>query len=467
MFKALLGINFRLRRIGINLGPLLFGNVHDVLGRSMRLLVTGGSKFDPAIGRDFYSLGFTILQAYGLTETSAAATVSGPHDAHLDAVGRPFPGVDLKVDETGEVLIKGPIVMQGYYKRPEATSGVMKDGWLLTGDLGRIDDHGRLTITGRKKEMIVLASGKNIYPEEIEAHYRQSPFVQEICVMGLAEPGRPSSERLYAVVVPNMALMRERKIVNAGDILRFELEGLSAALPSHKRVLGYDVSFEPLPRTTTQKVKRHEVEKRTRERQRSAQHSDAPLPVEDQAWLDDPQVAAAAALIQARVTGGVRVRPDANLEMDLGLDSMERVELLTELEGRFGVRVPRPWPPKSLPFATSWMRCALGKAGTVRAEESWATLLTDLPAQDDPELGQLLRRRTLAAPLIFLLMRLLRVLFFRPASPDSRSCRRGGRTSSAPTTKATSIRSSCAACCRTAFSRRCSSSARPSISTHR
>jgi long-chain acyl-CoA synthetase len=143
---------------------------------------------------------------------------------------------------------------------------VIKDGWFHTGDLGRIDDRGRITITGRKKEMIVLASGKNIYPEEIESHYRKSPFVKEICVMGLAEPGRPSSERLFGVVVPNMDLLREKKIVNAGDLIRFEMEGLAAGLPAHKRVLGYDIWFEPLPRTTTQKIKRHEVERRVRER---------------------------------------------------------------------------------------------------------------------------------------------------------------------------------------------------------
>ncbi len=184
--------------------------------------------------------------------------------------------------------------------------------------------------------MIVLASGKNIDPEEIEAHYRKSPFVQEICVMGLAELGRPSSERLHAVVVPNMALMRERKIVNVGDLLRFELEGLSAALPPHQRVLGYDISFEPLPRTTTQEIKRHEVEKRARAR--AAQQPDAPLPAEDQAWLDEPHAAAVAPLIRARAKGA-RVRPDANLEIDLGLDSLERVELLTELEARFGIRL--------------------------------------------------------------------------------------------------------------------------------
>ena len=267
--------------------------------------------------------------------------------------------------------------------------------------------------------MIVLASGKNINLEEIEAHYRKSPFVQEICVMGVAEPGRPSSERLHAVVVPNMVLIRERKIVNVGDLLRFELEGLSAALPPHQRVLGYDISFEPLPRTATQTVERHEVEKRARER--SAQHVDAPLPAEDQAWLDDPQVATAAALIQARAKGGSRVRPNANLEIDLGLDSLERVELLMELEATFGIRVSQAKAAEI--FTVRQLVSALRSALAERAEiperaatadhGGWSRILNDLPAANDPALSTLLRRRTFAAPIIFVLIRLLRFLFFR------------------------------------------------------
>ena len=129
---------------------------------------------------------------------------------------------------------------------------------------GGIDGKGRLTITGRKKEIIVLSSGKNIYPEEIETVYRNSAFIKELCVLGLARPGEPSAERLYAVVVPDDAMLRERKIANVGDIIRFEMEGASVHLPHHKRVLGYEIWFEPLPRTSTGKIKRFEVERRVK-----------------------------------------------------------------------------------------------------------------------------------------------------------------------------------------------------------
>jgi len=424
MFKSLLGLNFRLRRMGLNIGPLMFGKVHDVMGRKMRLLVTGGSKFDPAIGRDLYSLGFTILQAYGLTETSACASINTPDEAHIDTVGKPLPGVAIRIlppepgAQDGEIAVRGPIVMAGYYNRPDVTAQVMQDGWFLTGDLGRMDAEGRLQITGRKKEMIVLASGKNIYPEEIEAHYRQTPYVKEICVMGLAEPGRPSTERLFAVVVPNMDLMRERKIVNAGDILRFEIEGLAVGLPAHKRVLGYDIWFEPLPRTTTQKIKRHEVVRRVAEKQAAASNLAAPLSPQHQSWLDEAHVSIAAGVIQARLRQGIRVRPDANLELDLGLDSMERVELLTELEQRFSVKVPRAaaFEIFTVQQLVEAVRPGSGDdkpSGLSVADESWAVLLRDLPTVADPVLGGLLERRPFATPLLFVLSKLVRLALGR------------------------------------------------------
>src|SRR5207302_2405373 len=118
-------------------------------------------------------------------------------------------------ETVGEIIIGGPLVMKGYWNRPDATASALKDGWLYSGDLGYFDKAGNLFISGRKKELIILANGKNIYPEEIEAHYLKSPYVKEICVMGLqARPGDPSSERLHAVVAPNIEILKQRKIVN-------------------------------------------------------------------------------------------------------------------------------------------------------------------------------------------------------------------------------------------------------------
>ena len=189
--------------------------------------------------------------------------------------------------------------------------------------------------------MIVLSSGKNIYPEEIEAVYRKSAFIKELCVLGLARPGEPSAERLYAVVVPDEDVLRERKIANVGDILRFEMEGASVNLPHHKRVLGYEIWLEPLPRTTTGKIKRFEIERRVR--RRGAGQAGA-----GRAHLvgGRPRVSGATrACADPRHDGqgaapGMVLTPDANLELDLGLDSMERVELLTALEQRFGADIP-------------------------------------------------------------------------------------------------------------------------------
>ncbi len=352
VFKALLRTNGWLReRFGWNPGRRWFKRVHDVLGPHMRFLVTGGSRFDPTIGRDLYDMGFALLNAYGLTETSGGATIVRPGDRYTTSVGMPLKNVEIRIapadadgdreHEDGEVLIRGPIVMREYYRRPDATTDSLKDGWLYTGDLGRLDADGRLYITGRKKEMIVLASGKNLYPEEIEAHYRESPVIKELCVLGLSRPGEPVGERLHAVIVPDEDALRARGVVNVQQLIRFEVESRSVHLPPHKRILTYDIWMEPLPRTTTGKLRRPQIEKRLREQAvaaKAATDDAAPLSDEETQWLATAAHAEAVALMAARLNRAT-LRPDANLDLDLSLDSMERVELLTAVERRFGRRV--------------------------------------------------------------------------------------------------------------------------------
>jgi long-chain acyl-CoA synthetase len=424
-FKGLTRTNGALRRIGVNAGPILFRRVHRTLGPRMRLLITGGSRFDEAIGRELHDLGFTILQAYGLTETSGAATITR-HGEPIDTVGRALPDVEVATAPAaggfdGEILVRGPIVMAGYWNRPEATAAVLRDGWLHTGDLGRIDAQGRLTVTGRSKEVIVLSSGKNIYPEDVEAHYRQSIFIRELCVVGVSSPGEPSSERLHAIVVPDLDVMRERKIVNTAELIRFELEGLSVALPPHKRVLGFDVWMEPLARTTTGKLKRHEILDRWRERSAGARASADAGSVRAEparAGRDveserEPHVAQVMALARTMVRPGIEVRPDSNLELDLGLDSMERVELLALLEQRFGARVPEAIAQTALQvrdLAAAFQGVSGDAAGA--GEPPWAALLD--VTDPGPELQALTRPRTLAAPLLFAAARLLARVLARP-----------------------------------------------------
>ena len=245
--------------------------------------------------------------------------------------------------------------------------------------------------------MIVLASGRSIDPREIEAHLCKSPFVREVCL----------TERLYAVVVPNTSLMRERKVVNIGDLLRFELEGLTSELPADRRPIGYHISFEGLPRTADA-INRPEVERRLADRSGTSVRQD------DLQWLREPHAAAAVPIIEARAKA-TRIWPDANLEIDLGFDSMERVELLLALEQQFAARIP---PEKAAEILTvrqlvDALRSNAAPAERVEPAASWATILKVLPPSGDPRLGWLLRRRTWAAPVLFVMLRLLRVLLVR------------------------------------------------------
>jgi long-chain acyl-CoA synthetase len=355
VFRAMMAVSVFARRFHVNLGKVFFGRVHHMLGSRMRYLITGGSRFDPAIGSQFEAMGFTMLQGYGMTETCGCASVTPPRANVMGSVGKPLPGNEMKIFDgqpspehggasVGEVAFRGGIIMAGYYKRPDVTDAMYRDGWLCSGDLGYCDADGNFFVTGRKKDLIVLSNGKNIYPEEIEAHYQQSPNIKEVCVIGLqSAPGEPFSERLHGVIVPDFEALRRAKIVNVGDMLRFEIEGLSAKVPSTKRILSYEIWQDDLPRTSTRKIKRFEVEQRVKRGEGTQASANAPrqLSPEEAEWTQQPSVSQALAIIQA----ASKLKKDTphpadNLELDLGLDSMERVELLVSLDQQMNSSVP-------------------------------------------------------------------------------------------------------------------------------
>ncbi len=424
---ALMGLNRFIRALGWNAGKIFFRPIHRLFGDKMRYLVTGGSRWDPEIGRDFYALGIDILQAYGLTETTGGAFATPPSDNVIGSVGKPLRGVEARIVDpqpeqngaaVGEIAIRGPIVMKGYWNRPDATGQVLHDGWLDTGDLGYFDTYGNLFVTGRRKEVIVLSSGKNIYPEEIERHYLKSPFIQEICVMGLlSRPGQPFAERLHAVVIPNFEILKQRKIVNAKQVIRFDIETLSQQLPPSKRILSYEIWQGNLPRTTTRKLKRFEVEKRVRERQ-AGQGEDAapgcerPLTGADQAWLDQTDVQRALVVIREAANNfAAPLRPDHSLELDLGLDSMQRVELMVRLEQELGGKVDESRLAQ-LYTVRDLVDDVRQSAGQGKQSGSQPAAWEAMFAQEteDPEVLALGQPRILAATGLFLVFRFMRVL---------------------------------------------------------
>ena len=424
IFRTLLAINTFTRKFGLNLGRVFFGRVHKMLGPHMRYLITGGSRFDPAVGRQFEALGFNMLQGYGMTETCGAATVTPPRDNVMGSIGKPLPGNEMKIFDgvpspehggasVGEIAFRGGVVMAGYYKRPDATAAMYRDGWLCTGDLGYSDSAGNFYITGRKKDVIVLSSGKNIYPEEIEAHYEQSPNIKEVCVLGLqSAPGEPFSERLHAVIVPDFEALRRAKIVNVGDMLRFEIEGLSAKLPSTKRILGYEIWQDDLPRTSTRKIKRFEVEQRVKrgEGTQAVAASPRQLTPEETEWMQQPSVSKALGIIQA----ASKLKKDTpsptdNLELDLGLDSMERVELLVSLDQQMGSNVSDS-VASEIYTVRDLVDAVIAHAGAVnqRTAAGWNEVINEDPGEIERQTID--HDHPIIAPIIYMMLRLAQVM---------------------------------------------------------
>jgi len=348
LFSTLLSTNGLLRdSVGLNLGAKLFGQVHESFGGKLRIAISAGSRFDEDVAKDFHKLGFTILQGYGLTETSGAATATYEDDNKIGSVGKPMFNAKIKIADpdaqgVGEVLIKGEMVFAGYYRNPSATAEAFtEDGWFRSGDLGKLDKDGHLYIVGRAKDVIVLPSGKNVHPEDLEVHYLKAPEVEELAVIGVNDEtaGRAGAEKLIAVVVPNFEYLKTAKLPNSREAIRYALDNLGRELPEYQRVRDYLVRTEPLPRTATRKIKRFELKKQIE----SGEIASGGLP-EKKEWkllpadsdlMETSLGRTVAASIRSQSKDVEIIHPDMNLEIDLGLDSLSRAEFFAGLEQAF------------------------------------------------------------------------------------------------------------------------------------
>ena len=337
-------LNLARQGLRLNLNKILLKKLHQKFGSSLRFFASGGARLDPKVGYGLTLLGFTILEGYGLTETSPVVTFNPLKRIRIGSVGPPIPEVKIKInnpnrENIGEVLIQGPNVMKGYYKKPKETLEVLKEGWFYSGDLGFIDKRGYLHLTGRSKEIIVLSSGKNIYPEEIENHYLKSPYIKEICVLETTSAGLSS---LYAVVFPNIDYFRKTREINIQGKIRWILENLSKELPSYKRIMGFAVTKEELPKTRLGKLKRYEI-KAKYSSILNAPGAEANRPRKEtvSAEGDLPQEPLTMEILKL-LSQQLKTRVDLNdhLELDLGIDSLSRVELAIAFEKKFNVNIP-------------------------------------------------------------------------------------------------------------------------------
>ncbi len=254
-----------LLKFGIDIRKKLFKEIHDNLGGKVRLFVAGGAALDPEAEKGFNALGFTMYQGYGLTESSPVIAAEDDKYQRLGSIGKAFPSMEVKIAEPneegiGELLAKGPTIMLGYYHNEEATKETIEDGWLHTGDLAKIDKDGYIFICGRKKFVIVLKNGKNIYPEELETLINKIEGVKESFVYG--RPEDDGDYKICAKIVYDKELMEElyheKEEEKIKEIIWQEVKKVNKTMPAYKYIRDIIVTDQDLIKTTTQKIKRFE-----------------------------------------------------------------------------------------------------------------------------------------------------------------------------------------------------------------
>ncbi len=354
LFTACAGTSAWLRRrLGWRAGRWLLRPLHRQFGTQLRILACGGSQLDAALGYRLEGLGWQLAIGYGLTETAPLLTLDPPGAVRMGSVGRPVPGVDLRIDAGaatgrdgaargsghGEILARGPNVFRGYRNLPERSAEVFTpDGFFRTGDLGYFDADGYLYITGRVSTLVVTAGGENVQPDDLEAVYAQAPAIREIGVL-------QQDERLVAVIVPETDATGGMSPTQIEAAVRKAVDRGSRQLASYQRISQYAITREALPRTRLGKLQRHRLAARYEQARQEGKGAGAagPLPAEemsdqDRALLENAAAQRAWTWLAGRYPD-LRLTPDSSLQLDLGLDSLAWLNLTMEIGQRFGIEL--------------------------------------------------------------------------------------------------------------------------------
>ena len=323
------------KQLGINAGKLFFAPVHDRLGGRIKYLISGGSALPKSTADTFAGLGLKLSEGYGLTEAAPVLTVAKASPrSRVGNVGKAIPGVEIKIanpdkNGIGEVLARGPNVMQGYFGNTEATKAVIDDdGWLHTGDLGKLDGRGRLVLSGRSKEVIVAANGENVYPDDVEELIGHPKHVEELSVLGLE---RGDTEVVACIAVPELDDDVPREVSHERAMR--SLKDAFSKLPRHCQPAIVQLYDAELPKTATRKVKRSEVRKIL---ERLTVASRPPASEGDAGTKSDAFAAVQHAVAALSGKDASAIDENMSLIADLGFDSLMSMELQVAIEARIG-----------------------------------------------------------------------------------------------------------------------------------
>lgn len=302
----------------------IFGTVHRKFGGKVEYMVCGGAKLNEEVASDYKTLGFEMLEGYGMTECAPMITFTRPGRWKIGSAGELLQGVELETRD-GEIFVRGRNVMKGYYNKPEATAEVLQDGWLKTGDLGHLDEEGYIHITGRSKEIIILSNGKNISPEEIEGKLKEtSDYVSEVAAYA-------ENDNIAVAIYPNFKKLAEKEIHNYEEAFRWEvIDKYNKNAHPSKKIAKFVLFKEELPKTRLGKIQRFKIASLVAETARDKAVDKKPQPdFEEYIVIRDY-------LTEQKKTA---VYADDHFEMDLALDSLDKVNFHVFLESTFGIKV--------------------------------------------------------------------------------------------------------------------------------